>query len=134
MDSAQNEDGSPGAVVRSYLASFLSREPAVIAGHVSDDFINEHTSALATGCVGKAAYLERLPAFLGDMAELEYRIEQLIVEGDEVAAFYTMTARWQGESPIEIRGVQRLRVAGGQINHRTDYWDSGTFLAQIGEH
>ena len=55
------------------------------------------------------------------------------MEGSEVAAFYTMTARWQGEHPISVRGVQRLVVADGLITHRTDYWDSAVFLTQTSE-
>lgn len=117
-------------MVRSYLASFESREPNRIAGHVSDNFINEHTAALGSGCEGRSAYTERLPGFLQDMVDLRYEIEDLVVDGDRVAAFYRMTARWQGETEIAVRGVQRLLVSDGLITHRTDYWDSAVFLTQ----
>ncbi len=65
------------------------------------------------------------------MADLHYDIEHLVVEGDSVAAFYTMTAHWQGKTPIEVRGAQRLEVANGHIDRRVDYWDSKVFLDQI---
>ena len=125
--SRQND---PASVVTSYLLAFATGDPSAIAGHVSDDFVNEHTAALGSGCVGRDAYLDRLPSFLGDMAELRYDTEELMVDGDHAAAFYTMTARWQGETPISIRGVQRLVVRDGLITHRTDYWDSASFLLQ----
>lgn len=121
----------PAALVRSYLASFDGRDPDRIAAHVSTDFSNEHTAALGSGCIGRAAYLERLPRFLADMTDLHYDVEHLVVEGDSVAVFYTMTARWQGETPIEIRGAQRLEVTNGHIDRRVDYWDSKVFLDQI---
>ena len=65
--------------------------------------------------MGRSANLDRLPGFLGDMVELCYEIEDLVVDGSAVAAFYTMTAKWQGEAPISIRGVQRLVIADGLI-------------------
>ena len=116
--------------MRSYLASFSNRDVDAIAAHVTNDFINEHTAGLGSGCVGRDAYLERLPTFLADMVNLDYRVESLVVDGDRVAAFYTMTASWQGTSPITIRGVQHIVMRGAQIQHRTDYWDSAVFLSQ----
>ena len=44
-----------------------------------------------------------------------------------------LTARWQGEHPISVRGVQRLVVDDGLITHRTDCWDSAVFLTQTSE-
>ena len=126
-----NEAATVSRIVRSYLESFATGSAEAIAAHVSADFVNEHTSALGAGCVGQDVYRQRLVGFLADMVDLCYEIEHLIVEGPEVAAFYTMTARWQGEHPISIRGgVQRLVIADGLITHRTDYWDSATFLTQ----
>ena len=117
-------------VVRSYLDAFATADVDLIAGHVADDFVNEHTAGLGSGCVGRAAYRDRLPDFLTDMVGLVYEIEDLVVDGDRAAAFYTMTASWQGTVPISIRGVQRLVVRETRITHRTDYWDSAVFLAQ----
>ncbi len=128
-----NEAANAARIARSYLESFATGSPEVIADHVSADFVNEHTSALGAGCVGRDAYRQALIGFVGDMVDLRYEVEQLIVEGSEVAAFYTLTARWQGERPISVRGVQRLVVADGLITHRTDYWDSAVFLTQTSD-
>ena len=117
--------------MRSYLASFTVGDVDRIAAHVSEGFVNEHTAKLGSGCVGKAAYVERLPGFLADMVDLEYHLEDLVASGDRVAVFYRMTARYQEASPIEICGAQRLVVRDGLIVHRTDYWDSAVFLDQI---
>ena len=65
------------------------------------------------------------------MKELRYEVESLVVANDVAAAFYTMTARWQGDSPISVRGVMRLHVDNGLVTHRTDYWDSAVFLTQV---
>ena len=128
-----NEAANAHRIARSYLESFATGSAETIADHVSADFVNEHTSALGAGCVGRDAYRRALVGFLNDMVDLRYEVEQLIVEGSEVAAFYTLTARWQGEHPVSVRGVQRLVVADGLITHRTDYWDSAVFLTQASE-
>ena len=128
-----NEAATARWIARSYLESFATGSAEVIAAHVSPDFVNEHTSALGAGCVGRDAYRQALVGFLTDMVDLRYEIEHLIVEGSEVAAFYTMTARWQGEHPISVRGAQRLVVDDELITHRTDYWDSAVFLTQTSE-
>jgi len=124
---------SPAELATSYLRSFSTGDPDLIADHVCDDFVNEHTAALGSGCVGRETYRGRLVGFLADMGDLRYEIEHLLVDGDEVAAFYTMTASWQGTAPIRVRGVQRLRVVEGCIAHRVDYWDSAVFLTQVSE-
>ena len=125
------EPSSPIDVVASYLAAFDDRAPDRIAAHVSDDFANRHTAALGSPCDGRDAYRERLPSFLSGMTDLHYEPERLVADGPDVAAFYTMTGKWQGEHPFEVRGVQHLRVIDGRITHRTDYWDSAVFLAQV---
>jgi len=119
------------SVARSYMESFATADPDRIASHVSVGFVNEHTSALGSGCEGRDAYRQRLPGFLADMASLVYDIEHLLVDGDRAAVFYTMRARWQGETPIEVRGAQHLHVVDGLITHRVDYWDSKVFLDQL---
>lgn len=118
------------SVVHSFLVSFAGRDPGAIAAHVSTDFVNEHTSALGQGCVGRSLYRERLPAFLDAMQDLAYEIEDLLVDGNRAVATYTLTALWQGTEPVTVRGAQRLVVVDGLITHRTDYWDSADFLRQ----
>jgi ketosteroid isomerase-like protein len=124
-----------GAVARSYLAALNGGDPDEIAGLVSEDFVNEHTSVLGSSLVGRDAYRERLPGFLATFQDLHYEIEDVLVDGDRVAVPYTLTASCAGPGgdlrPVRIRGIFRLTVAGGLIAHRVDYWDSGTFLRQI---
>lgn len=125
------DPSSPTEVVRSYFAAFDQRDPDLIAAHVAPDFVNEHTAALGAGCIGAAAYRERLPRFLDSMQELHYEIESLVAQGPSVAVFYSMRGSWHGAAPFEIRGAQHLEVDGGRITHRTDYWDSAVFLAMV---
>jgi len=119
------------SVARAYMASFASGDPDAVAAHVAADFVNEHTAALGSGCTGRDAYRERLPGFLSDMAGLVYDVEHVVVDGTTAAVFYTMTARWQGGTPIRVRGAQRLVIEADLIVHRVDYWDSKVFLDQL---
>ena len=118
------------ALVRSYFAAFEGGDPATIADHVADDFVNDHTAALGEGCVGRDAYLARLPAFLADMVDLRYEIDDLVVDGERAMVTYTLRARGQAATPVVVRGAQRLVVRDGRIVSRTDYWDSADFLRQ----
>jgi steroid delta-isomerase-like uncharacterized protein len=119
------------AVARSYLDAFASGDPDVIASHVHDDFVNEHTSALGSGCTGRDEYRRRLPGFLAAFTGLRYETERVIADGGAVAAAYRMTGTSDGH-PIDLRGVMILDVVDGRISRRTDYWDSLTFLRQTG--
>ena len=132
MEPGAGTARDPRAVAASYLASFASGDPATVAAHVSDGFANVHTSALGSPSDGKAEYLERLADFLATFAGLAYEAEEILVEGDRVAAAYVMRARADGK-PFEIRGVMRLTVRAGRIEHRVDYFDGLTFLRQTGQ-
>jgi ketosteroid isomerase-like protein len=120
---------TPAEVAAGYLGAFASGDPDEIAAWVTDDFVNEHTAALGTGCEGRAAYRERLPGFLSTFAGLHYDVDDIVSEGDRAVAAYTMRAEFQ-ETPIVIRGVQRFEIRDDKIAHRVDYWDSLQFILQ----
>jgi len=98
---------------------------------VTEGFVNEHTAALGSGCVGRDEYRRRLPGFLADFAGLHYEVEDVVAEGDRVVAAYRMTATFGG-APIDLRGVMRFRIEGDRVAHRVDYWDALTFQQQVG--
>lgn len=122
-------------VVERYLDALNRHDAAAAASCVSDDFFNEHTSALGTSVRGRAAYSARLPAFLAQFRDLHYEIEDVIVDGTRAAVPYRMTCRYSpdgGEDrKVEIRGMFRFRVENGLIAHRVDYWDGNVFARQI---
>lgn len=122
---------SPADICRRYLESFATGDPDVVASFVSEDFVNEHTSALGSGCQGKDEYRRRLPGFIASMPGLNYEVESQITEGDQVANAYTLRAR-VNEREIAVRGMMRITVRNGLITDRTDYWDSKSFLQQAG--
>ena len=118
-------------VVRSYLDAFSSGNPAAVASHVTDDFENIQVSLLGSGCSGAEAYAERLAGFLGAFTNLKYEVDELIVDGDKVAAAYKMTFTDNGR-PMEIEGVMVMTLRDGKIAVRKDYWDGLSHLQQTG--
>lgn len=114
-----------------YLAALSSADADAVAALVAEGFVNEHTSEIGAGVVGRDAYAERLPGFLAQFAALQYEVIDTIVEGDRAAVRYRMTANFEGH-PIDIPGVMLFVVNDGLIARRTDVWDSLTFLRQTG--
>ena len=106
-----------------------------MAACVTEDFVNEHTSARGRSLTGRAAYRERLPGFLAAFAGLHYEVEELLVDGDRAAVAYRMTASVAVDEarrvPIAVRGVFRFGVRDGAVSHRVDYWDGEEVARQL---
>jgi steroid delta-isomerase-like uncharacterized protein len=123
-----------GETVTAYLAALNRHDADAVAACVTEDFVNEHTSALGHSRYGRAEYRQALDGFLADFGELRYDVEALIVDGDRAAVPYRMSFRMRsaGDAPVAVRGVFVFRVEDGLIAHRTDYWDSGEVRRQLG--
>jgi ketosteroid isomerase-like protein len=121
--------------VTAYLGALNQGDPDAIASCVTDDFWNEHTSALGSSLKGRAAYRERLPQFLGRFRGLHYDIEDLLVDGERASVRYLMSCRWTDDAgrefPVLIRGMFWFAVRAGLIAHRIDYWDGTEFTRQV---
>ncbi len=115
----------------SYLAAFATGDPAAVVAHVGDDFVNEHTAALGSGCIGRGEYARRVPGFLASMPGLRYEIEDVVADGQRVAVAYTLHTH-VNDRDVAVRGAMWFRVEDGLIAHRVDYWDSLVFQQQAG--
>ena len=122
---------TPAEVCRAYLSAFATGDPSSVTALVTDDFVNEHTAALGSGCTGKDEYARRVPGFLASMPQLRYEVEDVTADGDSVYAAYTLHAH-VNERDIAVRGVMHFVVRGELIAKRTDYWDSLVFKQQAG--
>ncbi|GAA3955288.1 hypothetical protein GCM10023085_42420 [Actinomadura viridis] len=131
--AARVEERTRAAVLR-YLGALNRHDADAVAGCVAEDFVNEHTSVLGRGVIGRAAYRERLGGFLADFAGLRYEIEDLVVRDVRAVLAYRMSFRLvsAGNVPVRVRGVFRFWVgADGLVARRVDYWDSGEVTRQI---
>jgi len=122
---------TPAERCTAYLAAFATGDPAAVVAHVTDDFVNEHTAALGSGCTGRDEYARRVPGFLASMPGLRYEIEDVLADDGRVAIAYTLYAH-VNERDVAVRGVMRFRVEGDLIAQRIDYWDSLVFQQQAG--
>ena len=122
---------TPAERCTAYLTAFATGDPADVVAHVTEDFVNEHTAALGSGCIGRDEYATRLPGFLASMPGLRYEIEDVVADGERVVVAYTLHAR-VNDRDVAVRGVMRFRVRDGVIAHRIDYWDSLVFQQQAG--
>ncbi|WP_311983561.1 nuclear transport factor 2 family protein [Parafrankia sp. CH37] len=112
-----------------YIAALNAGDPDAVAACVTEDFRNEHASPAGRGCVGRAAYRERLPGFLAAFPGLRYVPDaDPVAAGDRVAVPYLMTASMP-EGALRIRGLWLLTLRAGLVAHRVDYWDSGAVPA-----
>jgi steroid delta-isomerase-like uncharacterized protein len=121
--------------VRRYLTALNAGDIEAVAATVTEDFVNEHTSARGTSLRGRSSYRERLAGFLAEFRQLRYEPEAWIVDGAHVAVPYLMTCRWVdhagAEHPVSLRGMFHFRVRDGLVAHRVDYWDGEEFGRQI---
>ena len=122
---------TPSEVCAAYLAAFATGDPDNVTAMVTDDFVNEHTAALGSGCVGKDEYSRRVPGFLASMPGLRYNVEDITAAGSSVYAAYTLHTH-VNERDIAVRGVMHFRTEGDLVAMRTDYWDSLVFQRQAG--
>ena len=122
---------TPAEVCATYLNAFGTGDPDAVTAMVTDDFVNEHTAALGSGCTGKDEYVRRVPGFLASMPGLRYEIEDIAADGDRVYAAYTLHTH-VNDRDVAVRGVMRFSVRGELIAKRIDYWDSLVFKQQAG--
>jgi limonene-1,2-epoxide hydrolase len=122
---------TPADVCAAYLNAFGTGDPNAVTAMVTDDFVNEHTAALGSGCTGKDEYMRRVPGFLASMPGLRYEIEDIAADGERVYAAYTLHTH-VNDRDVAVRGVMRFIVRGELIAKRIDYWDSLVFKQQAG--
>jgi hypothetical protein len=120
---------TPLGVALSYLEALGGEDPDAVAAHVSDDFRNEHQSELGAGCVGREAYLGRLPGFMASFPNRSYTVVSTVAGDDVVAVMYRFRADVAGYR-IDIPGVMWFEIRDGHVNRRVDTWDSLTFFRQ----
>ena len=90
--------------------------------------------------VGPQAERQYIADTLTAFPDLHFEIEQLIADGDLVAARYLVQGTHQGEflgipgtgRPVSIQGVESYRLAGGKLAQQWVVMDALGLLQQLG--
>lgn len=63
---------------------------------------------------------------------IRYTVQDLLAEGDRVAARYTVHAQRKGGKSVEVTGVTLFRIAGGKIQEAWIFNDQIELFRQLG--
>lgn len=99
-----------------------------------------HVPGRAESVRGPAGYLEIIGMMRGGFPDIQWTLEELIAEGEKVAARFTMRGTHQGSffgvSPtgrkIEVQAMNFYRLSGGQFIEERGQPDLLGLLSQIG--
>jgi len=127
------------ALVRRLREEDISQgDEAVAEAIIHPDFV-DHTNppGMQHGLAGHKAVVR---LFRSVFPDLEWRIEDMVAEGDKVAVRTTMRGTQRGEffgappsgKAVEVRGIHLLRIADGKIAEHWGANDDLGLLRQIG--
>ncbi len=114
-----------------YLEALGGDDADHVAALVTEGFVNEHQSAIGSGCVGRENYRERLAGFMASFPNRHYDVVGTVADDVTAAIRYRFGADIEG-TRIDIPGVMWIDVEAGLVARRVDTWDSLTFFHQTG--
>src|SRR5215212_1167813 len=99
-----------------------------------------HGSANGPDAIGIAAGAQRIGGFVTALPDLEWTFDEVIAEGDRVAARWTMRGTHNGDllgfaptgKPVEFTGISFFTVRCGKIVESQTEMDADGLLEQVG--
>jgi steroid delta-isomerase-like uncharacterized protein len=99
-----------------------------------------HGSANGPDAIGIAAGAQRIGGFVTALPDLEWTFDEVIAEGDRVAARWTMRGTHNGDllgfaptgKPVEFTGISFFTVRCGKIVESQTEMDAAGLLEQVG--
>jgi predicted ester cyclase len=125
------------ALVRRYLAEILSAGRLELLDQLlSPDFVDS-TPGAPQNVRGPEVVRSAQQRAREIFPQVEYKVDDLIAEGDKVVARYTVRATSQGSGsspgrPIEVTGVTIFRIAEGKIREMWIVNDQVEMFLQLG--
>jgi predicted ester cyclase len=122
----------------------MSDSPAenkILVRRIYEDMWNAHYPAAARGIFTHSVGVElAISEFLAAFPDLIHTVEEMIAEGDRVAARFTArgthTGQWKSFTPtgktITYTSVTLARIANGLIIEHTTWWDRHGLVEQLG--
>lgn len=111
--------------------------------HVLDELVAphaEHAASTSSWEPGREGFRKHVLWIHNALPDMHLKVEELIAEGEQVVAFWTIRGTHQGElwgvqptgRPVVITAVIRLRVINGQVCHCQFLPDRLGILIQLG--
>lgn len=127
------------AVVRQILAAWNSHDPARVAAHYTEDcrVVDVAIAQPPVGCEGVRQMFE---AYYHAFPDLEITSDAIIIDGDQVAIFWTARASHQGSilsippsgRAVTTRGVNHLVLRDDKVCETLTIWDVAGMLRGLG--
>jgi steroid delta-isomerase-like uncharacterized protein len=128
----------PKAVIRRWVEAWNTQDLDAAEELVSPEFVRH--DANLPDVVGPQAERQYIAATLTAFPDLHLEIEQLVAEGDLVAARYLVQGTHRGEflgipgtgRPMTIQASESYRLAGGKLAEQWVVMDALGLLQQLG--
>jgi steroid delta-isomerase-like uncharacterized protein len=126
-------------VIRQVVAAWNSHDPAHVAAHYTEDCYGMDV-AIARPQIGRAGVQGMFAAYYQAFPDLTITEDDMIVDGDHVALFWTAHATHLGPilnippsgRPVTARGVNRLVLQDGLVCETLTIWDVAGMLRGMG--
>jgi steroid delta-isomerase-like uncharacterized protein len=128
----------PKAVIRRWVEMWNAQDLDAAEELLAPEFVRH--DANLPDVVGPQAERQYIADNLTAFPDLHFEIEQLIAEGDLVAASYLVQGTHRGEflgipgtgRPVTIQAVESYRLAGGKLAEQWVVMDALGLLQQLG--
>ena len=114
------------------------KDPKLLASPYADDAVLE--SPISGKSVGRPAIADAYERLLDAWSPLEYRREDLLVDGDQIVICFEIKGTHTGEfltlpatgKKFTIRGVTNITVSDGKFTHERRVYDVTGLMVKLG--
>ncbi len=125
-------------IARRYMDEIMSRGNYAALDDLADEDLIVRDVALPEG-KGQEFLVQRLETFRAGFPDMTFRIDDLIVAGDQVivkwVALGTNSAPFLGmratDKAVAVKGCHLLRISDGKIREDDVYWDTYSLFQQL---
>lgn len=127
-------------LIMSRFVDFINTASEQLAKELISPDAIFHVPGRPEPVVGPAGYLEIIGMMRGGFPDIQWTLEELVAEGEKVAARFTMRGTHQGTffnipptgKKIEVQATNFYRLSGGQFVEERGQPDLLSLLQQIG--
>ena len=127
-------------LIMSRFVDFINTASEQLAKELFSPDAIFHVPGRPEPVVGPAGYLEIIGMMRGGFPDIQWTLEELVAEGEKVAARFTMRGTHQGNffnipptgKKIEVQATNFYRLSGGQFVEERGQPDLLSLLQQIG--